>query len=34
MNLKFEDINQALHYLLQKDEEQKEQDKRKKIGYK
>ena len=34
MNLKFEDINQALHYLLHKDEKQKEQDKRKKIGYK
>lgn len=34
MNIKFEDINQALNFLLQKDEKLEEQNSRKKIGYK
>ena len=34
MNLNFKDINQALHYLLNKDEQQIEQNERKQIGFK
>lgn len=34
MNLNFKDINQALHYLLNKDAQEIEQNKRKQIGYK
>ncbi|HAB26895.1 MAG TPA: DNA-binding protein [Xanthomarina gelatinilytica] len=34
MNTKFKDINQALHYLLNKDQKEKEQANRKQIGYK
>lgn len=34
MNIKFEDINQPLHFLLQKDKKLEEQNNRKKIGYK
>lgn len=34
MNTKFKDINQALHYLLNKDQQEKEQANRKQIGYK
>ena len=33
MNLNFKDINQALHYLLNKDEQQIAQNERKKIGF-
>ena len=34
MNIKFNDINQALNYLLQKDSQEKEQQARKRIGFK
>ena len=34
MNLNFKDINQALHYLLNKDEQQISQHERKQIGFK
>lgn len=34
MNLKFNDIHQALNYLLQKDEQEIEQKERKRIGFK
>jgi hypothetical protein len=34
MNLNFKDINQALHYLLNKDEQQIQQEQRKQIGFK
>ena len=34
MNTKFKDINQALHYLLNKDQKEKEQANRQQIGYK
>jgi hypothetical protein len=34
MNLNFKDINQALHYLLNKDEQQVSQHERKQIGFK
>ena len=34
MNTKFKDINQALHYLLNKEQKEKEQANRKQIGYK
>lgn len=34
MNLQFKDINQALHYLLNKDQQQTDQSNRKKIGFK
>jgi hypothetical protein len=34
MNTKFKDINQALHYLLNKDQQEKKQADRKQIGYK
>ena len=33
MNLNFKDINQALHYLLNKDQQQIEQNQRKQIGF-
>ena len=33
MNLKFEDINQALHYLLKKDKAMLKQQTRRQIGY-
>jgi len=33
MNTKFKDINQALNYLLQKDNSEIEQQKRRRIGY-
>jgi phage regulator Rha-like protein len=33
MNLNFKDINQALHYLLNKDKQQIEQNQRKQIGF-
>jgi hypothetical protein len=33
MNLNFKDINQALHYLLNKDKQQIDQDQRKQIGF-
>lgn len=34
MNVQFKDINQALHYLLNKDQQEKDQANRKQIGYK
>ena len=34
MNTKFKDINQALHYLLNKDQQQTDQSNRKQIGFK
>lgn len=34
MNTRFKDINQALHYLLNKDHQQMEQSQRKRIGFK
>lgn len=34
MNVQFKDINQALHYLLNKDEQQTQQTNRKQIGFK
>ncbi len=34
MNTKFKDINQALHYLLNKDQQQINQSNRKPIGFK
>ena len=34
MNTKFKDINQALHYLLNKDQQEKDQANRKQIGFK
>ena len=34
MNTKFKDISQALHYLLNKDQQEKKQADRKQIGYK
>lgn len=34
MNTKFKDINQALHYLLNKDQQQTQQANRKPIGFK
>ena len=33
-NRQFKDVYEAIHYLLQKDQQQKEQGERKKIGYK
>lgn len=34
MNTKFKDINQALHYLLNKDHQENKQHTRKRIGFK
>ena len=34
MNTKFKDINQALHYLLNKDQQEKDQANRNQIGFK
>ena len=34
MNLQFEDINQALNYLLEKDQDEQKSKKRKRIGFK
>lgn len=33
-NRQFKDVYEAIHYLLQKDQQKKEQGERKKIGYK
>lgn len=34
MNIKFKDIHQALNYLIEKDKVEREQQNRKRIGYK